>query len=91
MSSSTYTSDAPPSDTVSMEVTNSTSTIAGEINDVDWLKVERRQRSRLKTLSSSNSNIPVTTVRFQIFQDVLINPCQSLAFRYTYILFMPCT
>ncbi|VDP61157.1 unnamed protein product [Schistosoma curassoni] len=61
MSSSTYTSDAPPSDTVSMEVTNSTSTIAGEINDVDWLKVERRQRSRLKTLSSSNSNIPVTT------------------------------
>uniref|UniRef100_A0A094ZN86 La-related protein 1 n=1 Tax=Schistosoma haematobium TaxID=6185 RepID=A0A094ZN86_SCHHA len=61
MSSSTYTSNAPPSDTVSMEVTNSTSTIAGEINDVNWLKVERRQRSRLKTLSSSNSNIPVTT------------------------------
>ncbi|CAH8475834.1 unnamed protein product [Schistosoma bovis] len=61
LSSSTYTSDAPPSDTVSMEVTNSTSTIAGEINDVNWLKVERRQRSRLKTLSSSNSNIPVTT------------------------------
>ncbi|RTG80541.1 la-related protein 1 [Schistosoma bovis] len=61
LSSSTYTSDAPPSDTISMEVTNSTSTIAGEINDVNWLKVERRQRSRLKTLSSSNSNIPVTT------------------------------
>ncbi|CAH8444510.1 unnamed protein product [Schistosoma intercalatum] len=61
LSSSTYTSDAPPSDTVSMEVTNSTSTIAGEMNDVNWLKVERRQRSRLKTLPSSNSNIPVTT------------------------------
>ncbi|CAH8447688.1 unnamed protein product [Schistosoma margrebowiei] len=61
LSSSTCISDAPPSNTVSMEVTNSTSTIAGEINDVNWLKVERRQRSRLKALSSSNSNIPVTT------------------------------
>ncbi|CAH8444881.1 unnamed protein product [Schistosoma turkestanicum] len=61
MSSPSSTYDNPPSDTANIEVTNPASTVSGEMNDVNWMKVERRQRNRLKTLSLSNSNIPATT------------------------------
>ncbi|CAH8480870.1 unnamed protein product [Heterobilharzia americana] len=53
----------PLDDSNSKEIVYPTPVDAEEKNDINWLKVERRQRSRVKTLSSSQINAPVPSRR----------------------------
>lgn len=57
----TLTCDTNSFDDDKVKVSKSALPIVEELKDVNWLKVERRQRSRLKSQSSFIANNPTTT------------------------------